>query len=300
MMTTEMVCRSFGDDRVIYTRNPTNMGVANSLERYYREVCHAEYASLLNPKDEFISGAPIVDAIGKLDADPQISMVLYPLRQIDRTESDKPLLFNYNRMTGREFIAAHVRDTVLQHCGAYAVIRVSAMRKAGIPRSLHLRDLGLEDGSGIDHEMLFNLATTGDVDFVDDAPIRRMITGGYTEMYPLTFAYTQYQYARRLMQELEPRGFVSATTRRRYLAFWHLIIARGLVVAYRHVHGSEQEEGVKRIRPHLTMPILLYLPIEALKWRTMPRLETVITYFVGAKLLLRDWVRKMRGLPFIA
>ncbi len=299
-VTTEMVCRSFNDERVVYTRNPTNMGVAKSLERYYRELCDAEYTSLLNPKDEFIDAAPIVSALTKLDADPKVSFVVYPLRQIDRVETDKPLLFNYNRMTGREFVAAHVRDTMLQHCSGYAILRVSALRKSGIPRDLDLRAYGLEDASGIDHEMLFTLATTGDVEFESAPPVRRTIVDGYTERYPLTFAYSQYQYARRLMAELEPRGFVSAETRRLYISFWHLIIARGLVVAYRHVHGSEQEHGVSRIRPHLSMPILLYLPFEALRFRVWPRKETIKTYFVGARLVLNDWWNKMNGRPHIA
>jgi len=298
--TVEEVCRSFNNPRVIYTRNPTNMGVAKTLAHYYGEICDAEYASLLNPKDEFIDAAPIVSALAKLDADPTLSLVVYPLRQVDRDNADLPLLFNYNRMTGREFIAAHVRDPMLQHAGGYAIMRTSAARQVGIPHDLGLRDYGLEDASGIDHDMLFRVATTGDVEFESAAPVRRTIVKGYTENYPLTFAYSQYQYARRLMIELEPTGFVSAETRRRYLGFWHLIIARGLVVAYRHVYGCEQEQGVKRIRPHLPMPILLYLPVEVLRFRVPPRRETITTYCQGAKLLLRDWFRKMTGRQHVA
>lgn len=293
--TVEMVCRSFNDPRVIYVRNPTNMGVAKSLQRYYREVCDAEYTSLLNPKDEFIDGAPIREALAKLDADPKISFVVYPLRQVDRDCADRPLLFHYERMSGRNFIAAHVRDEMLQHCGAYSIMRVAAARKVGIPRNMDLRADGLEDASGFDHDMIFMMATTGDVDFVDTPPIRRAIAGGYTERFPLTFAYCQYQYARRLMAELEPKGFVTAETRRKYLSFWHLIIARGLVVAYRHVHGSELEQGVTRIRPHMQIPILLYLPLECLRFRVPPRLETITTYMAGAKLLIMDWMDKLRA-----
>lgn len=295
MATTERVCRSFRDDRVIYTRNATNMGVAKSLARYYAEVCDAEYTSLLNPKDEFISAAPIISALAKLDADPKLSFVVYPLRQVDRSDTDRPLLFNYSRMSGREFVAAHVRDPMLQHCSGYAILRVAALRRCGIPRDLDLRAYGLEDASGIDHEMIFNLATTGDVEFESEAPVRRTIVDGYTERFPLTFAYSQYQYARRLVAELEPRGFLSAETRRRYLGFWHLIMARGLVVAYRPVHGSEQERGVTRIRPHLPMPILLYLPMEAGRFRVWPRRETVVTYLLAARLLLADWLNKVCG-----
>jgi len=293
--TVERVCRSFDDPRVIYVHNPTNLGVAKSLQRYYHEVCDAEYTSLLNPKDEFIDGAPIVEALAKLDADPKISMVVYPLRQSDRESTDRPLLFRYQRMSGRDFVAAHVRDETLQHCSGYAIMRVSAARRVGIPRDLDLRAFGLEDASGFDHDMIFMMATTGDVDFVDAPPIRRAIAGGYTERFPLTFAYCQYQYARRLMAELEPKGFVSAETRRKYLSFWHLIIARGLVVAYRHVHGSELEQGVTRIRPHLRISILLYLPFECVRFRVPPRLETITTYLAGAKLLITDWLDKLRG-----
>jgi putative glycosyltransferase (TIGR04372 family) len=294
-MTTEAVCKSFADDRVIYVRNPTNMGVTKTLERYYREVCDAEYTSLLNPKDEFISGAPITNAIAKLDADPKISFVIYPLRQIDRVESDRPLLFKYDRMSGQEFVACHVRDEMLQHCGAYSVLRVSAARRLGIPRNLNLRDFGLEDASGFDHDMIFMMATTGDVEFESEPPLRRGIVDGYTERYPLTFAYCQYQYARRLMAELEPRGFVSAETRRLYLSLWHLIIARGLVVAFQPVHGSERERGVSRIRPHIYAPILLYLPLECLRFRVFPRWEAVLVYARGAKLLLSDWWKNMKA-----
>lgn len=299
-VTVEMVCRSFNDERIIYTRNPSNLGVAKSLERYYREFCEAEYTSLLNPKDEFIGGAPIAGAIAKLDADPTLSFVVYPLRQVDRDEDDKPLLFKYDRMTGREFIAAHVRDSMLQHCSGYAVLRVEALRRCGIPRDLDLRGYGLEDASGIDHEMIYNLATTGNVEFESEAPVRRTVVDGYTERFPLTFAYCQYQYGRRLMAELEPRGFVTSETRRIYIGFWHLIIARGLVVAYRHIHGSEQERGVSRIRPHLAMPILFYLPREAIRFGVWPQWETITTYFVGARLLLADWLNRVRGRPHIA
>jgi hypothetical protein len=295
-----MVCRSFGDERVIYTRNATNIGVAQSLKRYYGDLCDATYAALLNPKDEFISAAPIVSALAKLEADPKLSFVVYPLRSTDRVADDRPLLFDYKRMSGREFVAAHVRDTNLQHAGAYAIMRVDAARKVGAPRDLELRAYGIEDGSGIDHDMLFTVATTGDVEFESEPPLRRLTLGGYTELYPLTFAYSQYQYARRLMSELEPRGFVSAATRRQYLGLWHLLIVRGLVVAYRAVYGTEQDQGDTRIRPHLGMSLLLYLPLECFRFRVVPDAETVRTYLKGACLMLFDWLKKICGLRHVS
>jgi len=290
--TVESVCRSFRDPRVIYSRNPRNMGVAKSLIRYYEDLCNADYTSLLNPKDEFLDGAPIREALAKLDADSGLTFVVYPLRQADRVTDDTPLSFDYDRMTGKEFIARHVEDPNLQHCSGYAVVRVSAARKAGIPRDLDLRSYNLEDASGIDHDMIFSVATEGDVDFVSEAPIRRHISGGYTERFPLTFGYCQYQYARRLMRELEPRGFVSAQTRRRYLGFWHMIMARGLVVALRHVHGTELEDGTSRIKSHLTVPFLIYLPLECLRFRVLPRRETVQTYLLGCRLMISSRWKK--------
>jgi hypothetical protein len=295
MCATEDVCRSFNDTRVIYIRNPVNMGVARSLVRYHREFCSAEYVSLQNPKDEFIDRSPIGAALAKLDADPALSLVVYPVRQSDRKDRDAVHQFFYRRMSGREFIATYVRDPALQHSSSYAIMRVSALRKCNAPRNLDLRALGLEDGSGIDHDMLFNAATTGDVDFESVPPLRRNIVGGYTELYPLTFAYTQYQYARRLMLELEPRGFVSAETRRIYLGFWLLNICRGLVISYRPVHGSELEHGVTRIRPHLPMPILLYLPWQYLRFRIVPTAAARYAYYVGSRLLLRDWMKQAVG-----
>jgi hypothetical protein len=292
--TLEDVCRSFRDDRIHYIRNPINIGVTRSLIRYYQEFCGATYTSLLNPKDEFIDGAPISEAIAKLDSDPTLSFVVYPLRQIDRAEDDRPLLFKYPRMSGKDFVAQHVRDPTLQHASGYAIMRVSAARKVGIPRDLDLRAHGLEDGSGIDHDMIFNMATTGDVEFVDKPPLRRKIVDGYTERFPLTFAYCQYQYARRLMVELEPRGFVSAETRRRYLSLWHLLIARGLVVAYRPVHGSELERGETRIRPHLRIPVLLFLPLECIRFGVLPRSDAIKTYVLAVRLILLDKLKRLR------
>lgn len=298
--TTEEVCRSFNDSRVIYVRNPVNVGFAKSLERYYGEFCDAQYVALSNPKDEFISADPIVSAIAKLDADPKISLIVFPIRHADRYETDKEISFSYTRMSGRDFIHCYVRDLALQHCGSYAIVRATSARRVGVPRNLDLRALGLEDGSGIDHDVIFNVATTGDVDFETKAPIRRHIIGGYTELFPLTFAYTQYQYAKRLMAEFEPRGIVSRETRRRYLSFWHLIMARGLVVAYRPIYGTETERGVMRIRPHLRMPLLLYMPLEWLRSGTWPSDELKETYREGAKLLLADWWEKICGRPHIA
>jgi hypothetical protein len=284
--SVEEVCRSFQDPRVIYVRNPTNIGFTKSLRRYYDEFCDADYVGLLNPKDEFIGRNAIANAIDKLDADPGLSMVVYPLQQTDRDNPDRSVLFDYDRMSGQAFVANYVRDSRLQHCGSYALVRVSAARSVDIPRSLNLREFGIDDGSGIDHDIIFRIATTGDVDFESVPPLRRDIRGGHTERFPLTFAYSQYLYARRLMDELEPIAFVSAETRRLYLSWWHLLIARGLAVAYNPVPGTTLEWKESRIRPHLRMPVLLFLLIECFRWRIWPSAETITTCLQAAGAML--------------
>lgn len=251
--------------------------------------------ALANPKDEFIDGAPVRDALKKLDEDHTIGLVVFPIRQLDRFASDRVHLFHYSWMSGKDFIAHYVVDSTLQHCSSYALMRVSAVRAAGCPRNLKLRELGLEDGSGIDHYLIFNVAATGDVDFVDEPPIRRRIIGGYTEQFPLTLAYTQYRYALRLMEDLVPRGHVSAETRRVYLSFWHLLMARGLFVAFRGAVGCV-EQGTSRVRPSLSMPILLYLPYECERLRILPRRETVYQYVRAAiYMVIRLFKRRPPG-----
>lgn len=290
--TTEDVCKNFDSERIVYIRNPTNVGVAESWQRYYREFCFAEYTLSVTDKDEFVNRLPIVSALSKLEADPRLSMVILPLRQKDRAMDDRDLSFDYQRMSGEEFLARYVQDNMLQHCSMWGVIRVDAVRAAGVPRSLNLRQYGLDDGFGIDIDFVFMVATTGDVEFETEAHVRRSTLAGGTEKFPLTFAYTYYQYAKRAMRELRARNFVTQETVRAYFALWLLLISRGLLVAYRPVHGSELEPGTGRIKRHLRMPIHLYLLKEALAHRIKPTGEMIGLYKTTAKIMLTDWMRR--------
>jgi glycosyltransferase involved in cell wall biosynthesis len=294
---TQRVCESFDTDRVIYVRNPENMGLARSWERYYREYCNARYTLSVTDKDEFIEPGPIVRAIEKLDADPGLSMVVIPLRQKDRSEDDRPLDFDYPRMSGREFLARYVDDNMLQHCSMWGVSRVSAGREAGLPRSLHLRRYGLDDAFGLDLDFVLMMATTGDVDFESEAHIRRSTLGGATERYPLTFAYTYFQYAKRVMRELRRRGFISRDVERTYIGFWILLINRGLRVAYRPVHGTELEEGTKRIRGHLRIPIHLYILLHLVRYRISPSDEIKQLFRETMKIMIGDRFARLRNGP---
>jgi len=275
--TVESVCRAFRDSRVIYSRNPENLGMANTLVRYYRELCDAEYTSLINPKDEFIDGAPIREALARHDADPALSLVVYPIRQGDPENSDRLLSFHYERMTGKEFIARHIADANLQHCSGYAVMRVQKAREAGIPRNLNLRALGIDDAPGIDHDMLFSVAAIGDVDFVSDPPVRRWIGDGYTQRFPLTFAYTQYQYARRLVLELGARGLMSRQSQLQYLSFRLMLILWG-AMAVRCRYTGVVEDDFSRPGKHLKIPLWVYAPLECLGFRMWPTRRMVSLY----------------------
>ena len=280
--TVEEVCQSFSDPRIIYSRNPENMGVARSLGRYYRELCEADYTSLLNPKDEFIDGQPIREAIAKMDAHPQLSFVAYPLRQGDPETADKLLSFDYPRMTGRQFISYHIDDGNLQHCCGYALLRVENVRKAGIPNNLDLRSCGLEDASGIDHDMLFRMATLGDVDFTAHPPIRRWIGDGYTQRFPLTFGYSQYQYARRLVLELGPSGWISRKSQRDYLSFRLMLVLWG-AMAIRSGYTGVVEKDFSRLSNHLRSPLWLYTALECLRfgmWPTRRMISLYVTAFM--------------------
>jgi hypothetical protein len=288
--TVEAVCRSFNDPRVIYSRNPENMSVAKSLARYYRELCDADYTSLLNPKDEFIDGEPICDALAKLDADPALSFVVYPLRQGDLEVADKLLDFQYARMTGKEFIARHIEDANLQHCSGYAVMRVSNAVAAGIPNNLDLRSYGLEDASGIDHDMLFRMATLGDVDFTANPPIRRWIGDGYTQRFPLTFGYSQYQYARRLVLELGPGGWISRKSQRDYLSFRLMLVLWG-AMAIRSGYTGVVEKDFSRLGNHLRSPLWLYTALECLRFRIWPSRRMISLYVTAFMPWLPESIR---------
>lgn len=292
--STAQVCASFGTKRVVYIRNPQNIGVAASWQRYYRDFSTADYTMSITDKDEFVNPQPIASALRKLDADSKLSMVVIPLRNKDRGSDDRLMPFNYPRMTGSEYLAHYVQDNALQHASMWGIIRVDTVRAAGVPRSMNLRRYGLDDGFGIDIDFVFMVAALGDVDFETEAHVRRSTIGGATERFPLTFAYTYYQYAKRAMDELKARGVVTDETVRRYVALWLREMARGLIRAYDHVAGTE-EPGTRRIRHHLPMPILLYLPTEYLRYGVRPPRETVNFYVTAAMLMTRKWIDRWQA-----
>ncbi len=285
LMSTQQVCEYFNSPAIYYIRNPQNMGVARSWDRYYSEHCNATYTMSINDKDVLIDGVPILNAINKLDNDDLLSMVVLPILQKDRVNELISVGFSYKKMSNREFISKFVHDPSLQHCGNYGIKRVSCIKSAGVPRNMHLTDKGLDDAFGIDIDLLLLAASKGYVDFEDAPHLKKITMEGATERYPLSFAYTYYQYAKRVMQDLRDKDLITKQDAKHYLSMWLLLILRGLVVACRHVHGTELENGSDRLAKHLPIPIHIYLVTELVKYRIRPTAEMRELYFLSFGLL---------------
>lgn len=274
-MNTADVCAYFKSNRVFYTKNPKNIGVPKSWRRYYDDICDVKYTMSMTDKDIILPGNGILRAAGKMDDDPTISLVVMPMLQIDRSGTHETKIeFPYSeKVSGKKFLEMYVNDPALQHCSMWGLIRSSEIKKAGCPRDMRLRDQGLDDGFGIDVDLIFNIVCKNDVAFEKTMHVKRSTVSGGTEKYPLTFAYTYYQYASRVVAEFEKLGYMSKRTAKTYRKWWLLLIFRGLDVAFRHVHGTELEKGTDRIKQHLKMPLLMYLFRELIKHRIAPNTE---------------------------
>lgn len=170
---------------------------------------------------------------------------------------------------------------------------MNAVHQTGLPRNLNLRRYGLEDAFGIDIDFILNIASTGDVEFELEPHMRRNVLGGFTERYPLTFAYCYYQYAKRIMQELYTKGYVELQTKRDYLAWWHLLFMRGLAVVYQPSERRD-EKNTDRIRQHLKIPAFLYLLKEMLQNKTKISGEMrslIFTAYLPKRFLLFKWIK---------
>ena len=90
----------------------------------------------------------------------------------------------------------------LMHCSMWGIYRFKHRNSFNKPRSLELWSYGLDDGFGIDLDFVWNAVVKGDVIFFNKPHIRRSTLEGGTEKFPLTFAYTYYQYAKRITREM--------------------------------------------------------------------------------------------------
>jgi glycosyltransferase involved in cell wall biosynthesis len=292
-LTTRQVCEHFASKNIIYIRNAENMGLAKSWVKYYSEYAQAKYTLSLVDKDILIDKGPILGAIEQLEKDDSLCMVFVPLLQKDRVNEDLLLGFSYDKMSGKEFISRYVHDVNLMHVGGYAIKRVESIKKAGIPRNMGLTRYGLDDMFGIDIDLVFILATMGNVGFEDKPYGKRSIIEGGTEKYPLTFAYTYYQYAKRAIDDLRRQDMISAEDARVYLSMWHLLFLRGLVVSYKPMHGSELERGTRRIRKHMKIPAHLYVLKEMRTYGVVPTDEMKLMFMMSLRLMLSSPFKRL-------
>lgn len=287
LCTTQQVCEYFNHSAIIYLRNPQNIGLAATWVRYYEFYCDAKYTLSVVDKDLLINKQPILNAIKKLEQDSSLCMVIFPILEKDRSNENKLFGFEYTKMSGKKFISQFIRDPNLQHCTSYAIKRVSSMREAGVPQNLFLKDQGLDDAFGIDIDMALRLASVGNVEFEIKAPVISIRIDGATERFPLTFAYTYYQYAKHAINLLKSQKIICRADAKYYLSTWLLLILRGLIVSYRPVHDTERELGTERIAQHLKMSIHTYLIFELIKHKIIPSRE-MRKLFTLSKQLAKD------------
>lgn len=292
-MDTQAVCEYFQSPAIVYIRNSQNIGLANSWIAYYEYHCQAKYTLSMVDKDFFVDKSPILNALHQLEQNDALSMVVIPLLQEDRAQQHLLIDFDYPVMSGRNFISRFIHDVRLQHCASYGVKRVSHLRAAGVPKNLQLAKFGLEDAFGIDIDLIFRLAPMGDIAFEKKPHIKRVLMDGATERYPLTFAYTYYQYAKHALQCLKKDKMIQMVDAKQYIGFWLLLILRGLVVAYRPVHGSEMEKGTARIQKHLKIPIHVYLLKEFVRYRIKMNEESIALYRLSLQLIWQSRRKKL-------
>ena len=284
LCSTQQVCEYFNSPAIVYVRNPQNMGLARSWVNYYASHCEAKYTLSVVDKDLFINKTPILNALEKLEKDDSLCMVVIPILQHDRTNENILVGFDYTKMTGKKFISHFVRDPSLQHCTSYGIKRVSCIKKANVPQNLSLKEYGLDDGFGIDIDLVLRLASKGNVEFEREAHVKRITMEGATERFPLTFAYTYYQYAKHAIILLKKENMISRVDAKCYIKTWLLLILRGLVVAYRPVHDTQEEFGTERIAQHFAMSIHLYVIYELLKHKIIPSREMIDLYILSKRL----------------
>lgn len=260
------VCKHFKNSNVLYYKNKKNIGVASSWKFYYSNLCNADYTLSVTDKDEFISGKSIISAIKRMDEDKNISASMIPLRQKDRYNDDTVFKFNYEKqISGKEYLYHYVRDNTLMHCSMWGVYRSRYKNKLIKPKSMNLWSYELDDGFGIDLDFVWRSVVKGDVIFFHEPHVRRSTISGGTEKFPLTFAYTYYQYAKRITNEFFKKKIITENTMKIYKAMWIKLILRGFIVSLSHVHGSEMEIGRSRIKNHLKIPVIIYVFFECLR-----------------------------------
>ncbi|MGQ0675214.1 MAG: glycosyltransferase, partial [Rhodospirillales bacterium] len=218
---TPGLMQRLAEPRVEYIRLEKNGGLGAVFEKYRSRPTLAKYMTVINDDDAYIDAAPINEALGKLDADPDMALVQISLiRRSDDRQIDEVIGLPYETMSGKEFLRRYIEDEPIKHTTMYGIFRSANIVATGALVSMRLRDWGLEDAFGIDTDFLFRMATMGKAGFVDKPHIMRRETDGLTARYPTSFAYCYYQYILRGLDYLKRKDFIEPRYARMFVAWW--------------------------------------------------------------------------------
>jgi len=295
IMSTFEVCNYFNSNQICYFYSLESKGVAWHWERYFNSQDVAEFIMAIPDKDKFISAESLRNAIRILLNNNEVALVIAPLSQIDRACNDRIIDFTYEGiLSDTQFYEAYVSDNSLKHCSMWGIFRSKCITDKKLPNSLQLKKFGLDDGFGIDLDLVINATLGNKIGFIKTPIVRRSTLGGGTEKYPLTFAYTYYQYAQRTFSSLLNKNKITLGVYKEYLRWWHILILRGANVALNPVHGSEIEVGVQRIRGHLNTLLHLYLIYHLIKYKIIPNKEYLLLFIKTSKSYLWNFIQKSR------
>ena len=297
IFTTFEVVNYFNSKQICYFYSKKAIGVASHWETYFKSSNIGEYIMALPDKDEFISADALKDAMKVMSANDDVALVISPLKQIDRASDDRLIDFTYRgQLTDKQFYAAYINDNSLKHCAMWGLFRGKYIAEKRLPNSMELRNFGLDDGFGIDLDLVLNAVFGHKIYFLGNPIIKRSTLSGGTEKYPLTFAYTYYQYAKRVSTMLLIANKITLTDYKKYLLWWNILILRGANVSLNPVHGTELENGVDRIKQSLKINLHLYLLIQLYKFRLMPNKEYLHTFIKTGINYLNNFNQKFRGI----
>jgi len=273
--TFELVMK-LNNNNILYKRLNNNEGVGGAWEWYFNSNSIAKYFLPIPDKYIFINSDFIIPSLALLESNIDVSLVINPLMVNDRTDIEYVVDSGVSgKLSDIEFFHTFISNNALQHLalGGASIVRASVAVSRALPRRLHLNNFGLDDGFGIDADLLFNVVRGNSVAFLNYISVVRYTQEGGTERYPLTFAYCYYLYLKRVCRELVLINIINVNDMRRHLGFFILLMLRGYSVTLNPVHGTESEVGTSRIQKHLRHKFIIFIIFEVISLRLILSLE---------------------------
>lgn len=293
---TPSVLQRFDDPRLVYHRIEPNGGLGGVFETYRRELIGSPYMIVVNDDDVFIDGAPIEEALSRLEADNELALVQISLiRRSDDRNIDQQIELPYPTLSSRDFLRTYIRDEPVKHTTMYGIFRTENIARTDALVSMGLRRYGLEDAFGIDTDFLFRMASCGKTSFVNRPHVLRRETEGLTERYPVSFAYCYYQYILRGLTFLRRRDLIDRADARDFVRYWMKVTL--MMLAASMTAPTALERGEERIRQHLRYPLHLYIALQMLRFGFWPDAESrqLFVFTLRRRLGLPDTARKKTG-----